>query len=68
MRYRHRNRPLFYLLAVAIMVVLTAVGVAGYDRNKAWKSDYSLWYAAFQQAPGRARQQQIWNQHYEYQQ
>ena len=53
--YRGRNSSIFILLVVVVTVILTASGLACYDRNKAWKSDYTLWYSAFQKAPGRAR-------------
>ena len=54
-RYRRQNVSIFILLVVFVIVILTASGLACYDRNKAWKSDYTLWYDAFKKAPGRAR-------------
>ncbi len=54
-RYRVQNRSLSILLVVFATIILTVTGLACYDRNKAWKSDYTLWYSAFQKAPGRAR-------------
>ncbi len=53
--YRFKSQAIFILLALCMTVVLTATGFACYERNKAWKSDYSLWYDAIQKAPGRAR-------------
>ncbi|MBC2709746.1 MAG: tetratricopeptide repeat protein [Desulfosarcina sp.] len=53
--YRRENTSIFIMLVVLFTVILTATGLGCYDRNKAWKTDYSLWYDAFQKAPGRAR-------------
>ena len=54
-RYRGQNRSILILLVVFVTIILAVSGLACYDRNKAWKSDYTLWYNAFQKAPGRAR-------------
>ena len=54
-RYRGRHRMLLLLVTVSISMVLFATGLACHDRNKAWQSDYSLWYDAFRKAPNRAR-------------
>jgi hypothetical protein len=54
-RYRDHRRSIFLLLVVLITAITTVMGLACYDRNKAWKSDYTLWYDAFKKAPGRSR-------------
>ena len=54
-RHRAHSPSVYILLCACIGLCLGAFGMASYVRNKAWKTDYSLWYDAAQKAPGRAR-------------
>lgn len=54
-KYRKDTIFIYGLLAVAITVMITAVGLSTYSRNTAWATETSLWTDAAQKAPNSIR-------------
>ena len=52
---KKEKRALFGLMFVLITIVTSAFGFGTYIRNMEWKTEKSLWEAALNKAPGRAR-------------
>ena len=54
-RYESKNKLIYWGIFITTTCSIIAFGKFTYERNKAWQSPETLWYDAFQKAPGNAR-------------
>lgn len=54
-KLRHNNRVLHAVMAMAVAITITSVGLSTYSRNEVWATGISLWTDAAQKAPNQVR-------------
>jgi Tfp pilus assembly protein PilF len=63
-RFRGQRSPLYWGLVILTLVVIMGLGVSTHVRNRAWKTEKSLWEDVLHKSPGLASPYQVLAGHY----